>query len=150
MNRVDVDTAMPYFRKASDARMRTVRAGYFTVNFFRLFQSCNWEHTLLYFGGQKRHSHTWTGGNSQWRDQEVELTIALGANREFWARAWTCNWSIWNTDRSYSKFDITWDHFSRISRSQPHPTPHCTRAVYFALLSAHANQVLIDAWNPML
>ena len=104
-NRVDVDTAMPYFRKASDARLRTVRAGYFTVNFFRLFQSCNWEYTLLYFAGtQRRHSHTWTGGNSQWRDQEVEMTWAMGANQEFWARAWTCWWSIWNTDRYQTRF----------------------------------------------
>ena len=129
-NRVDVDTAMPYFRKASDARLRTVRPGYFTVQFFRLFQSCNWEHTLLYFAGtQRRHSHTWTGGNSQWRDQEVEMTWGMGANQEFWARAWTCNWSIWNTDRSYSNFDIILDHFSRISRSQPPTPPHTCRVL---------------------
>ena len=97
-NRVNVDTARPYFRKENDSRMRTITSGYFRMQFYRMFQSCNWEHTLLYFdGNHRRHTHTWTGGNSQWRDQDVYLTWPMAANKQSWARAWTCGWTIWNT-----------------------------------------------------
>ena len=106
-NRVNVDTARPYFRKESNTRMRTITSGYFKMQFYRLFQSCNWEHTLLYFdGNHRRHTHTWTGGNSQWRDQDVYLTWPMAANKQSWARAWTCNWTLWNTSPHYSRFTM--------------------------------------------
>ena len=109
-NRQDVDTARPYFRKENNNRMRTITSGYFSMQFYRLFQSCNWEHTLLYFdGNHRRHTHTWTGGNSRWRDQDAYLTWPMAANKQSWARAWTCGWTIWNTSDHYSRFIMTYE-----------------------------------------
>ena len=63
-------------------------------------QTCNWEHTLLYFNGSHRmHTHDWQGGNSRWRDSTAQLIYPLAANQQFWARAWNGCWSNWTTSR---------------------------------------------------
>ena len=47
-------------------------------------------------------------------------------------------------DIEYGNFDFVLVHFSRIS--QLHPNPHAPCAA----LGAHADRVLIGAWNPVL
>ena len=46
----------------------------------------------------------------------------------------------------YFDFNIIWDHLARICQLRATPT----RAGCYALLSAHADRMLISAWNPML
>ena len=105
LDRTDVDTSRPYFRKASNTRLTSITSGYFSMQFYRMYQSCNWEHTLLYFdGNHRRHTHMWSGGNSHWRDAEVMLTYPLAANKQFYARAWNCGWTVWNTTPYHSRF----------------------------------------------
>ena len=62
--------------------------------------SCNWEHTLLYFNGNHRiHTHDWqwSGHHGNYGDISATMTYALGANQQFWARVWNGCWSNWHT-----------------------------------------------------
>ena len=93
------------FRKENDSRMRSIAAGYYMMHYHRMLQTCNWEHTLLYFNGHHRiHTHDWQGGNSHWRDASATMTYPLAANQQFWVRVWNGCWSNWNTSTAHTRF----------------------------------------------
>ena len=87
------------------ALSRPPRHAVYHVQFHRLNETCNWEHTLLYFDGSHRvHTHDWQGGNSRWRDSHASMVYPLAANKQFYARAWNGCWSNWNTSAHYTQF----------------------------------------------
>merc|ERR1719326_179413 len=99
------NNAAPYFRKQNNYRFRTLQAGYYTSYFYRQLQTCNWEHSLLYFdGNHRRHSHDFQGWNSHWRDATVMITWPLAANKQFWTRTWNSCWSTWATASYASRY----------------------------------------------
>ena len=72
--------------------------------FTRMVQSCNWEHTLLYFDGNHRvHTHGWQG-TSSWKHHHANLVYPLAANKQFYAKAWSGCWTNWHTGAQYSNF----------------------------------------------
>ena len=101
LNRVEIDSARPMFRKETASRLRSIVSGYYYMHYHRMLQSCNWEHTLLYYHSSHRiHTHDWTGGNSHWRDASATMTYPLAANQQFWVRVWNGCWTNWNTSES--------------------------------------------------
>ena len=76
----------------------------YQVYFNRMIQSCNWEHTLLYFDGNHRvHTHGWYD-STQWHHHYAHLVYPLAANKQFYARAWNGCWNVWHTAGYYSHF----------------------------------------------
>ena len=69
-----------------------------------MVQTCNWEHTLLYFDGNHRvHTHEWKG-TTNWEHKYANMIYPLAANKQFYARAYSSCWSTWHPAAQYTHF----------------------------------------------
>lgn len=84
LDRNELNTAAPFFRKASNTRMAAIKAGVFRMNFFTMNNSCNWAHTQAIVNGEVKiytHLHT---RYSWWKDQHTDVTFYAAAGQAWY------------------------------------------------------------------
>lgn len=87
VDRTELDTSAPYFRKASNARIGVLRRGLYRMTCYIMNESCNWSHTRAVMGGENTISTYEHNAGWWWRDQAYSVEKELNPGH-------TMHWSV--------------------------------------------------------
>jgi len=86
LDRVEIDTARPYFYKRTNTRMRAIVAGFFRMNMW-VINHRNWAHLSVFINGRRITTSYFHTAAGWWKDTHQDHTHYIPANQDFWFQA---------------------------------------------------------------